>query len=432
MIIGSLFDGIGTWQLSGERYGMHTVWSSEIDKFPMGVSKYHFPNTLQLGDIKNIDGSKIEPVDIICSGSPCQSFSIAGERTGFNGESSLFSEGVRIVREMRKATNGKYPRWFIWENVPGSFSSNGKRDFKRVLEEITQSEIPIPKSGRWAKSGMVRGRGLDVSWRVLDARFFGVPQRRARIFLVADFTGRGGSAEVLFKQESLPRDITQSKGTWKATSETTGECTDMPVLLRMRAGKEGGGKGALLSVNESLTLATNNDQTLFENHPQDSRVDGPLDLCPTVNARYGTGGCNIPLVLNDQGGKSINVNKDIAPIVYCVGNGQLDQAKLSKHTGALNCMHDQQAILVGCLNRDDYKGINNQYVQQNKVYIDKGAVRRLTPLECERLQGLPDGYTNVTINGKPASDSGRYKAIGNGMAVPCSDFIMRGIYYSKL
>lgn len=206
LTLGSLFDGIGGWQLAAIHAGIRPVWSSEIDDFPAAVTAKHFPDTEQLGDITKLDGAELEPVDIICAGSPCQDLSLAGKREGLNGErSGLFRKAVDIVHTMREATNGEFPKWFVWENVPGAFSSNRGNDFRAVLEEITKESIPMPESGKWAKAGMVRSRECDIAWRVLDAQYWGVPQRRARIFLIADFRAER-RPEILFESESVPRD----------------------------------------------------------------------------------------------------------------------------------------------------------------------------------------------------------------------------------
>lgn len=194
MTLGSLFDGIGVWQLAAIHAGVTPVWSSEIDPYPAAVTAHHFPTTQQLGDITRIDGAKITPVDIISAGSPCQNLSQAGNRKGLQGaESSLFYHSIRIVREMRAATNGKYPRYFVWENVPGAYTSNRGADFKAVLEEIAESSVPMPRNGKWANAGMALFSGRSIAWRTLDAQFWGVPQRRRRIFLVADLNSSGGA-----------------------------------------------------------------------------------------------------------------------------------------------------------------------------------------------------------------------------------------------
>lgn len=212
LTLGSLFDGIGGWLLAAQHAGVKPLWRCEIDEYPRAVSEYHFHDVKSYGDIRKINGVELEPVDIICAGSPCQNLSIAGNRKGLNGsESSLFYESVRVLYEMRRKTNGKYPRFFVWENVPGAFSSNHGEDFRAVLEEIGQAKIPMPKRGKWATAGMAEFQGCQVAWRVLDAQYWGIPQRRRRIFLVADFaTSERSAAEILFVEKRLPGDSHES------------------------------------------------------------------------------------------------------------------------------------------------------------------------------------------------------------------------------
>lgn len=251
MTLGSLFDGIGGWQLAAIRNGVKPVWSAEIERFPLEVTKVRFPETKQLGDVRNINGAEIEPVDIICAGSPCQNFSQAGNREGLNGsESSLFGEAIRIIREMQEATGGQYPEWFVLENVPGMFTSNKGLDFKSVLEAITETEIPIPEGGRWATAGLVECPRCEVAWRVLNAEYFGVPQKRKRVFLVGHLRGiRRCAGEVLFVDESLPRDPEEKQSPGKTFAKGTegsfGETNC--VNLRMRSGKPGGQGSITLS-----------------------------------------------------------------------------------------------------------------------------------------------------------------------------------------
>ena len=226
LTLGSLFDGLGGWLLAAKENGIRPIWSSEIDDFPMAVSKYHFPEVQQLGDITKLDGAELPPVDIICAGSPCQDLSIAGKREGLAGErSGLFRKAIDIVRGMRKATNGEHPKWFVWENVPGAFSSNKGHDFRAVLEEITETNIPMPDSGRWSKGGLVRSPKCNVAWRTLDAQYWGVPQRRARIFLIAGF-GADSRPEVLFEPESLLRNTEKSQDKRKSATRDTEQSTD--------------------------------------------------------------------------------------------------------------------------------------------------------------------------------------------------------------
>lgn len=226
LTLGSLFDGLGGWLLAAKENDIRPIWSSEIDDFPMAVSKYHFPKVQQLGDITKLDGAELPPVDIICAGSPCQDLSIAGKREGLAGErSGLFRKAIDIVRGMRKATNGEYPKWFVWENVPGAFSSNKGHDFRAVLEEITETDIPMPDSGRWSKGGLVRSPKCNVAWRTLDAQYWGVPQRRARIFLIAGL-GADSRPEVLFEPESLSRDTEERQDERKGTAGDTAQSAD--------------------------------------------------------------------------------------------------------------------------------------------------------------------------------------------------------------
>ena len=195
LTLGSLFDGIAGFPLAAGRHGIKTVWTSEIEPNCIDIAGRHFPDAVNLGDITGIKGGEIPVVDIISFGSPCQDLSVAGKQTGLDGSrSGLFMEAVRIIREMREKTDGEYPKYIIWENVAGAFSSNKGEDFRRVLEEITEARIPMPTSGKWASAGMVgvEGAGGDlrtVAWRQLDAQFWGVPQRRKRIYLVTDFAG---------------------------------------------------------------------------------------------------------------------------------------------------------------------------------------------------------------------------------------------------
>ena len=186
--------------MAAVKAGIKPIWSSEIDPFPMAVTKHHFPDTKQLGDITKINIDELEPVDIICAGSPCQDLSVAGKREGLAGErSGLFRTAVELVHRLRDRTG--LPRYFVWENVPGAFSSNKGFDFKAVLEEISQTEIPMPRDNKWAEAGLLEWGGCcQLAWRTLDAQYWGVPQRRKRIFLVADFATSGRCAgEILFE-----------------------------------------------------------------------------------------------------------------------------------------------------------------------------------------------------------------------------------------
>ena len=367
MTLGSLFDGIGGWLLAARHAGVTPVWASEIEPFPCSVTARHFPDVKQLGDITQIDPDEIEPVDIVCAGSPCQDLSIAGKRNGLDGErSGLFRTAVELVRRMRERTAGKYPRFFVWENVPGTFSSNRGMDFQAVLEEIGESEIPMPQGNRWAPAGLVQFPGVEIAWRVLDAQYWGVSQRRRRIFLVADFAARDRRAgEILFECEGVPWNPAESKGARKGAARGTEDCARATGKKYTRAAGfcAGGSAGVVgYQVECAATLTTRwggqaPTVAIYDMTHADEVMRPVKDgIVPTLNARMGTGGNQVPVA----------------------------------H------IYGAQAA-------------------------SSSIVRRLTPTECERLQGLEDGYTDG------GSDTARYKALGNGMAQPCADYVIRRI-----
>ncbi len=283
---------------------------------------------LHFGDIAKISGHTAPIVDCIIGGSPCQDLSVAGKRAGLDGErSGLYMEQIRIVKEMRSEDEARgrtgvdiRPRYMVWENVPGAFSSNKGEDFRIVLEEIAKvcdkdAVIPMPPNGKWTSCGCIMGDGWSVAWRVLDAQFWGtsdkpLPQRRRRIALVADFGGES-APEILFVRKSVSGHIEPSEQKREAasTDASRGFGADdregeTPYTLKIRSGCEGGGKGALVQTDKSATLACNNDQYLFqpvysvENHPADSRVDiDESGKVQTLTSRMGTGGGNVPMVL---------------------------------------------------------------------------------------------------------------------------------------
>ena len=209
LTLGSLFDGIGVFPLAASHYGIRAVWASEIEKDPISITRRHFPDMEQMGDITKLDGGKLPPVHIITFGSPCQNLSSIGNRAGLSGKkSSLFYQAIRIIKEMRDATEHLFPVIAVWENVMGAFSSNDGMDFRAVLSAFTDAEISMPASGRWANAGMVRGGSPDICWRLMDAQHWARPRlaRRQRIFLVADFGGRR-SHEILFKPRTMQPDF---------------------------------------------------------------------------------------------------------------------------------------------------------------------------------------------------------------------------------
>lgn len=267
MKLGSLFDGSGGFPLAGLLCGIEPVWASEIEKYPIAVTTKRLPSMKHLGDITKIDGAKVEPVDIISFGSPCQDLSLAGKRAGLSGSrSGLFAEAIRIIKEMRGATGGKYPRFIIWENVPGAFSSNKGEDFRIVLQEIAQIadvEVSIPRSEKWNGAGEIVADTFSIAYRTFDAQFWGVPQRRRRIYLIADFGSRC-AGKILFEREGLSWNHAPSGKTWQEIADGLNRGALLPsVTLKIRGGAAGGGKGPLIQYEKSATLSCHNDQTLF-------------------------------------------------------------------------------------------------------------------------------------------------------------------------
>lgn len=298
LTLGSLFDGSGGFPLGGVIAGITPKWAAEIEPFPIRVTSVRFPNMTHIGNISEVRGAEIEPVDIITFGSPCQDMSVAGKREGLGGNrSSLFYEAIRIIKEMREATNGKYPRYIVWENVPGAFSSNKGEDFRAVLTEICkvkEADVSVPKPSKWENAGRIMGESFSIAWRLLDAQYWGVPQRRQRIYLVADFDG-GSAGKILFESEGLSGYSAQGFKSWQDAAN-----------------------GITEGIGE-----TGSDSLMFENHSQDTRYRGPLAVAQTVSSTYGTGGNNQPFVLQtpktlkircgcEGGGKGALIQDDLS------------------------------------------------------------------------------------------------------------------------
>ena len=342
LTLGSLFDGSGGFPLGGVLCGIEPVFASEIEPFPIRVTTKRFPNMIHFGDVTKLNGAVLPPVDIITFGSPCQDMSIAGKRAGLDGSrSNLFYEAIRIVKEMRYATNGKYPRFIVWENVPGAFSSNKGADFKAVLESVCSVKadsisIPVPPKGKWTGAGHIDvAEGFDIAWRTVDAQYWGVPQRRRRIYLVADFSG-GCAGKILFESEGLsgypPQGFCPWKGTAGTSEESLGEAGSTICL-----NDQGGNR---MDVTEEVTCTlraeSHHPPLVFENHSQDSRYTGPLDVAQTVLSTFGTGGNNQPFVV--QTPKTLKIRSG------CEGGGKgaLIQENLS---ATLSCNNDQTVFV---------------------------------------------------------------------------------------
>ena len=417
LTLGSLFDGSGGFPLGGLLSGITPVWASEIEPFPIRVTTKRLPFMKHYGDVSRMDGRKIEPVDIITFGSPCQNMSIAGRREGLDGSSSsLFYEAVRIVKERRCATDGRYPRYIVWENVPGAFSSNKGADFQSVLEEICSVkgyEIHTARPERWPAAGEIVADDFSLAWRVFDAQYWGVPQRRKRIYLVADFAG-GSAGKILFESEGVSGYTPQGFRPWQGVAGAFAEgagasgCVCLndqggsridvteDVAATLRAENHGHppcvmgaagfctehsaqARGIGYGEETSPTLRAGTvPAAVYENHSQDTRYIGPLETAPTVNATYGMGGNNQPFVVETP--KTLKIRSG------CEGGGK----------GAL--IQDNKSATLGCN--------NDQTLFVPKVYgicsKDSNAMKSENPksgfYEAETSRCLDANGGNPTCN----------------------------------
>ena len=525
LTLGSLFDGSGGFPLGGLISGIEPLWASEIEPFPIRVTTKRLPFMKHYGDVSKLDGAKLPPVDIITFGSPCQDMSVAGRRAGLDGSrSNLFYEAVRIAKEMREATNGRYPTWLCWENVPGAFSSNGGSDFKAVLDEIRKIKDPeadTPRPARWPNAGCVLADDHSIAWRVFDAQYWGVPQRRKRIYLVADFAGRC-AGKILFESEGLSGYTPQGFRSWQGSAGTAEEGShpagigtdgyngaidtvaatlgvncgmstgrngvmvlenhpadsrvtlsdngkvqtltsrmgtggnNVPLVMKIRCGCEGGGKGPLIQTDKSATLATNNDQTLFvpavfgicSKDSNAMKSDNPnsgfykADTTRTLDANGGNPSCNqggmAVVALEGNGARpshqgcgyseedvsfTLNATEQhgiaygIDRAAYNQGQGakfnpciesELEPPMVARGPGAVahpvystskNSYHTTaEEDIVNTLVATDYK--DPPTVTEEPYYI----VRRLTPTECARLQGFPDWWCADLGTEKPSGE----------------------------
>lgn len=580
LTLGSLFDGIGGFPMAAALSGITPVWAAEIDPACVAVTRRHFPDMLHFGDVSGIDGAKIPPVDIITFGSPCQDLSVAGKRAGLDGaRSGLFLEAIRIIYEMREATHGVYPTFLVWENVPGAFSSRNGRDFQTVLGEITKTDIPMPASGRWANAGVVRSGGVCVAWRVLDVQYWGVPQRRKRIYLVGSF-GDNSAEKILFKPDRVRRYLAPREAAGKGTAADpdgsayavydargNGDGRTVPTVIGDHNNRvtdytavcvfdkaqitSPQNRTRIVPSGKSCTVTAQGDLVCAFKAGNGEKAGGigySQEVAPALTAA-GSGTNQAPSVVyalqgsmvgrdeqNGPQGNGVNENvcftmntADRHSVVYAIGNGQKNNTTISDKAGALTCMHDQQTVVYaidraafnqgenakydfevsdsgvnstitargpsavcynicsqasGAMQSDnpnsgiyeteqtrtlDLNGGDPRCNQGGTLVCEKQTrwiVRRLTPLECERLQGYPDGWTvlpkietmseadyelflrsyllDKRIKGQVVkktptreqmvrwynrldSDSKRYHQLGNSLAIPCALRVIGGI-----
>lgn len=342
LTLGSLFDGSGGFPLGGLISGITPLWASEIEPFPIRVTTKRLPQMKHYGDVSAQNGADLPPVDIITFGSPCQDMSVAGKRSGLDGErSSLFYQAVRIVKEMRCKTNGKYPRFVVWENVQGAFSSNKGEDFRAVLSslcKIKREDYAVPElpNGKWDNAGCIMGEDFSLAWRLFDAQYWGVPQRRKRIYLVADFDG-GSAGKILFESEGVSGYTPQGFRSWQGTAGSAEEIVGASSLCLNDQG------GQRMDVTEDFTAtlraASNHPPLVFENHSQDTRYKGPLSVAQTVSSTYGMGGNNQPFVLETP--KTLKIRSG------CEGGGKGALIQENK-SATLSCNNDQTVFVPKC------------------------------------------------------------------------------------
>lgn len=483
----SLFDGSGGFPLAASLCGIEPVYAAEVEPYPIAVTKNRFPKMKHLGDVSKVKGGEIEPVDIITFGSPCQDMSIAGKRAGLKHadmgdnettRSGLFLETIRIIKEMREATNGVYPRYAIWENVPGAFSSNRGEDFRTVLEEFIRVKekgavmSDVPKAG-WPYADCYSGNGWSLAYRVFDAQYWGVPQRRRRIYLVADFRGQR-AGEILLKPEGLRRNSAQSGTHGQETARCAknsvgtaiggvdrynqsflsglaqtlrasggGDCTPTvlaPVAVYCHQGNGIDRAGKCLTTYSFDSLSSNSMKS--KNPHSGCRA---VEIAKTLDTGY-------PDPSKNQGGIAI-VEKIILDDQVC-----FPQQAYNKFI-----QEDIEATLKA--SGGTYGGGSENLVAEQSFSSIRYIVRRLTPTECARLQGFPDWWgeipkkdnltddeytfwlnvrnTYAKINNKTTkeyskeqmiswynklhSDSSEYKMWGNGIALPNALYVMQGI-----
>ena len=488
----SLFDGSGGFPLAASLCGIEPVYASEVEPYPIAVTKSRFPNMKHLGDVSRIKGAEIEPVDIITFGSPCQDMSVAGKRAGLKHtavgdeettRSGLFMEAIRIIKEMRVKTNGIYPRFAVWENVPGAFSSNRGEDFRLVLEEFIKITEPnavmpaVPQAG-WAYADCISGDGWSIAYRVFDAQYWGVPQRRRRIYLVADFRGECAQ-EILFKRESLRGYFEAGRTPWQGIAADAQNCVGTAI-------------GGVDRYNQSFLLGL--AQTL--------RASGGGDCIPTVLApvavycHQGNGIDRAGKCLTEysfdslssnsmksknphSGCRAVEIAKTLDTSTQDPSKNQGGIAVTEKYVYGTRVNGDGETVPKQANNKfiqedigatlkasgGTYGGGSENLVAEQSLRPIRYIVRRLTPTECARLQGFPDlwGHLNkkesftdeeykfwievrnayAKINNKAVkdytkaqiltwynklhTDSAEYKMWGNGIALPNALYVMQGI-----
>jgi DNA (cytosine-5)-methyltransferase 1 len=431
-----LFAGMGGFAYGFEQAGIETIAHVEIDKNCQQVLRKHWPDHLIYGDIQLCGEGRPFPLpyaDIISFGSPCQDLSVAGRREGLDGKrSNLFFEGARIIREVG-------PDWAVWENVPGALSSNQGRDFQAVIAELLQADIPMPRSGRWARTGVARSGQATLAWRVLDSQYFGLAQRRKRVFVVVHFGGEG-SIQVLLEPEGLPGDTPPSRKAGEGAASHSEESTidfgrtadriridpDTSVTLQ----GDGGGMGA------KTGLYLFNDAVDVRNFRLQGGVSGTLQA--KENGSYSLNYTN-PVMVSRDCARSLRSQAQLSHRED--SDNYVTVAFRTNQTGAQGPIHsievtdtlalDHPPAVTYRMQRSDQCEEDEvastiamrDYKSSTDLMVGTVGVRRLTPVECMRLQGFPDDWCDGM------SDSTQYRMAGNVVSTTVTEWLGRRIKY---
>jgi DNA (cytosine-5)-methyltransferase 1 len=428
---GSLFAGVGGFDLGFDSAGWECKFQVEWDKHCQSVLKKHWPDLPKFEDVRDVNGADLTPVDLISFGSPCQDLSVAGKRSGLEGNrSGLFFEAIRIIKEMRNATNNQYPKWAIWENVPGALTSNNGKDFGEVLDQM-------------ANIG-----ALGIEWNILDAQWFGVPQRRRRVFVIASWDSTAlerSNGKILSVPEDSRGDIKKSRKKRKQASRAIETSTSEPIWY----GKTGFSKyeqgGVSLSASDhkrpDMNFILEPYVKVVRSGARDAEGNLPAEVwrsekvSPTLNAFDNSGESRSTVIIVD--GTRVD---DVR--IYDDGIVPTLKHRMGTGGGQVPLIGEQVAIPIQgtIIGRADTSGPQGKgfgdvgdpsytldTISQHGVCTPELILRRLTPLECERLMGFPDDHTKYTSDDKIVADTNRYKMCGNAIASPVAEWIGKEI-----
>jgi DNA (cytosine-5)-methyltransferase 1 len=428
---GSLFAGVGGFDLGFDSAGWECKFQVEWDKHCQSVLKKHWPDVPKFEDVRDVNGADLTPVDLISFGSPCQDLSVAGKRSGLEGNrSGLFFEAIRIIKEMRNATNNQYPKWAIWENVPGALTSNNGKDFGEVLDQM-------------ANIG-----ALGIEWNILDAQWFGVPQRRRRVFVIASWDSTAlerSNGKILSVPEDSRGDIKKSRKKRKQASRAIETSTSEPIWY----GKTGFSKyeqgGVSLSASDhkrpDMNFILEPYVKVVRSGARDAEGNLPAEVwrsekvSPTLNAFDNSGESRSTVIIVD--GTRVD---DVR--IYDDGIVPTLKHRMGTGGGQVPLIGEQVAIPIQgtIIGRADTSGPQGKgfgdvgdpsytldTISQHGVCSPELILRRLTPLECERLMGFPDDHTKYTSDDKIVADTNRYKMCGNAIASPVAEWIGKEI-----